>query len=527
MADDIEDFGDFTSAFQLSTSANDANITQSTATDINQVNSTGKMDFFASFPPTSTSTSGEPSLDFATFDAFPNHTSGAGFDDGEGVSNFGQFDVTNLNLAELKIPSPSHDPNVHMVGGVAFDIPPLLDDAFSDPGSPTALPVDQVQLQNDFLTNFAKSEAGREEKERESTEDVHLSFPNSTREQGGLKDKENTNDDSFGDFELSLSLKTDNGLMKTSTELPSTLGLSLPTVSANDSERQEVGQFLNLSGMKTDEDFGEFGGFTATTGTDSKTESSAFTADFSSFELTTPAVKTESEEGKNGPVMEETEGSVSIPPAKSNDFVSFDHFQSSETSNVNQEDSQFGDFGAFSGSSTTNALQGDNEFGSFGDFQTMAASTTARPESITVTSAQKVPTADEFGAFADSTIQGSDGGFGDFQAQTSSTASSLPAQQLLSTDDFGAFADSMSTGNNSFGDFQAPTNSETATTQFSSTTQVAVPPVDDFGAFADSSNKDDEFGGFSSTSTSGTFPTPTSTQDTARHKVSIYYSSVV
>ena len=248
MADDFDDFGDFTSAFPTTGGINDANSVQTTTSTGNQANSADKMNFFASFsPPTYicpvSSTSGDAApLDFAPFDAFSNHTSEGIIDGGE-ISSFGQFDVANMDLTELKIPSPT-DPNIHLAGGVAFDIPPILDDDFSNPSSPTA-PPNQVQFQGDlFSADFTKSEANNEKSEN-STTDVHLSFPTSSSQQSSHQaqvDREDARDDSFGEFESSFSLKT---TLKTSTEPPNMATSNLGpfpdnSVPAASSDMQEV-----------------------------------------------------------------------------------------------------------------------------------------------------------------------------------------------------------------------------------------------------------------------------------------------
>ena len=543
MAEDTEDFGDFTSAFPPTTSAKDANSTPSAVTGVSQVNSSGKVDFFASFPPPS-STSGDQPLDLTSFDAFANHATGVCFD-GEDLSGLAHFDIANINLDELKIPSPVHDPNTHLAGGVAFDIPPLPDEDFSDPGSPT-VPSNLVQGQNNlFSTNSAKSESVHNQ--NGNTTGGVTSFPTTVPQPSGQKDKENAMDDSFGDFESSFSLKTDANL-QTSTQPPSNTDInfgvfqesSLPPVSPTESVTQETknnDQLRDLRGdSKPSEDFGEFGGFTTSSGID-KTEPSAF----ANFESTSTAkIESKESDGKKDIAVEESRRNIAgLAPVSDEVFTSFDHFQSSETSTVkSQQNDQFGDFGAFSNSSTANVNGQEDEFGNFGDFQTTTTSTAdAPPQSTNAT--QLVPPLDGFGAFAESVSKDDKefGTFGDFQTTTSSTAagtqSTSATQVVPPLGDFGAFTDTMSKGDEefgTFGDFQTQSSSTSAVSLSTATAPQAVaPPTDDFGAFAGSTSKeDDEFGDFSSTSdstfgnfaSSGSAPTLTTSQESTRHKVS-------
>ena len=525
MADDFDDFGDFTSAFPTTGGINDANSVQTTTSTGNQANSADKMNFFASFsPPTCpvSSTSGDAApLDFAPFDAFSNHTSEGIIDGGE-ISSFGQFDVANMDLTELKIPSPT-DPNIHLAGGVAFDIPPILDDDFSNPSSPTA-PPNQVQFQGDlFSADFTKSEANNENSENLTT-DVHLSFPTSSSQQSSHQaqvDREDAKDDSFGEFESSLSLKT---TLKTSTEPPnmatSNLGPfpdnSVPAASSNMQEVTSTGQVHIVGGdLKSEDEFGEFGDFTQSTGID-KTETPIFTnlgnsldvIGFANFESTVNA--------HNMSKQSDTSNSLSVDelkpdaiPLAGDGFAGFDHFQSSEpTKKISQDNNaQLGDFGVFSSSSSTNAQE--NGFGAFqtqtgsmttaiqGDTQFGAFSTTA--DVLKDATAQED---NQFGDFSSSSVTNAKdndelGSFGAFQAPADYTNA---AQDDTQFGDFGAFASSSTTNakEDDFGNFGAfQTRSDSTAVPSSTANAQSDPPVDDFGAFADSTKKEDDFGDFS------------------------------
>ena len=532
MAEDFDDFGDFASAFSTTSGVNDANsaqITSSSATK--QANSADKVDFLASFPPPISSTSGDTvPLDFTSFDAFSNHTSEGVVAGGE-ISDFGRFDVANMDLSELKIPSPT-DPNIHMAGGVAFDIPPILDDDFSDPTSPTALP-NQVQFQGDlFSADFASQEV------KENHSDINLSFPTSFSGAQQSAAQEDKKDDSFGDFESSDSLKPSTSGLRTAAE-PSNveggnLGLfptnSTPAATGIDSNAHEMtnsGQIHGLGGdLKSSDDFGEFGDFTQSTGVD-KTETSAITnlgnsldaVGFANFESTANESKQRDTSTADDP----------LPHPSGNGFLAgFNHFQSSEpTEGANQDSAQqFGDFGAFSSSSSTATTQQE---GGFGGFQTQSGSSaTAAQDNTTqaaVTDVQGDAQFGDFGAFSSSGTTGAKddaefGNFGGFQAPAAD--STAIAQSDTQFGDFGAFSSSSTTNTkeNDFGNFGSFQTESNSTAVPSST--ASIQQGDDFGAFADSTSKEDDFGDFS-TSDFGNFassePTPNATSNNAILKV--------
>ena len=523
MEEDFDDFGDFASAFPTASGVSDAKTTQATGSSaINQGNSADKVDFFSSFPPPISSTSGDAApLNFASFDAFSNHTAEGVMDGGE-VSDFGQFDVANMDLSELKIPSPT-DPNVHVAGGVAFDIPPILDDDFSNPSSPTALP-DQAPFQGGLVSaDFTEVVANHEVKENHS--DVHLSFPTSDSQWSAQEDRANTKDDSFGEFESSISLKTG---LKTAAE-PSNveggnLGLlpdnsTLPVADSNSRDATNSGQVHSLGGdLKSSDDFGEFGDFTQSTGVD-KTEPSAITnlgnsldvVGFANFESTANA-KSESKQPDTSTADDP------VPPSNNGCLTGLDQFQSSEpTEKVNQDGSQqFGDFGAFSSSSATTVQEPG-----FGNFQTQSGSlpTAAAQDNSgqadefgafsTIDDARKdglasATTGDaqfgDFGAFSSSskTVANDDAEFGSFGGfQTSAAVSTTTAQSDAQLGDFGAFSSSNTTHakEDDFGSFGAFQTESSSTAVLSST--ASTQQGDDFGAFADSTGKDDDFGDFS------------------------------
>ena len=561
MAEDFDDFGDFASAFPTTSGVNDANKAQTTSSSATeQANSADKVDFLASFPPPISSTSGDTvPLDFTSFDAFSNHTSEGAVDGGE-ISGFGRFDVANMDLSELKIPSPT-DPNIHMAGGVAFDIPPILDDDdFSNPTSPTALP-NQVQFQGDlFSADFTSQEV------KENHPDINLSFPTSfssgAQQSSHQAVQEDKKDDSFGDFESPDSLKPSTSGLKTAAE-PSNveggnLGLfptnSTPAATGINSNAREVtnsGQIHGLGGdLKSSDDFGEFGDFTQSTGVD-KIEISAITnlgnssdaVGFANFESTANA-KSESK------LCDTSTADDPVPPSSGNGFLAgFNHFQSSEpTEGANQDSAQqFGDFSAFSSSSNTATTQQE---GGFGAFQTQSGSSTTAAQDDSTQAADfgafstttDALAKDDFVAAAATDLQG-DNQFGDFGAFSSSSAtnangdaefgnfggfqapaadSTTTAQSDTQFGDFGAFSSS-STANTkdddfgNFGDFQTESSSTAVQSSMASIQQG-----DDFGAFADSTSKDDDFGDFF-TSDFGNFassePTPKATSNNTILKV--------
>ena len=528
MADDGEDFGDFTSAFN---DTSDATSTQSAASTANEAKSTGGVDFFASFPPTS----GDQALNFASFDAFSNHAT-AGAMDGEGIPNFDQLDMANMNLAELKIPSPSHT-GVHMAGGVAFDIPPLTDGDFSDPSSPSEL-TNEIKLHSDvFLTNFSKSDD--DGRQNDIPPDVHLST--SLSQQNGqptLDGQEDKKDDSFGDFESSFSLGNDakSNFESTSGTFPEN-SMSTSSIKEKDTTFEQMQNLGNKSNPV--KDLSEFGDHCSSsqkmTNTD-EMESSVFTNLGNSLDLSdnvlgesTAASKRETDNG------EQSQATGPLAHHSGNEFASFDQLKTSESTSMAQEDHQFGDFGAFSTSSATSA-QVNQESGQFGDFGAFSSTADSVREDDQLgdfasfgTTKTQVNEDDtqfgDFGAFsntnnaeenqgdspfgdfssvsntASTTTQNDEfGGFGSFQAQTTSASESLlttaAAHQAPPVDDFGTFSDSMSKVDD-FGNFATSETGNFATSKssdFSAFTDTKGD--DDFGAFADDTSKDDDFGAF-------------------------------
>ena len=533
MANDVEDFGDFASAFPPNGATNGENFTQGTTSGVSQVNTMGNMDFFASLPAPTLSTSGvtDPSLDFASFDAFTKHNTG-GVGLGE-IPDFGQFDVANVNLAELKIPSPTHDSNVHLVGGVAFDIPPIPDDDFSDPGSPTVVN-NRPELQHDpFSINTALPVD-----KNEGSMNVHLSFPSSLAPLGGQQEqdgKENAVDDDFGDFESSLSITKPNNFTESSNVGSNFALFEDNSISASSVAESNAQEATNFGQLHRDDKSGEFGGFTTST-TIAKTESSSIAhlensldvGSFTSFESTS-TTKVESKESESNnelvPEMSQTD-----------DSAGFANFQSSEATKTNEELNQFGDFGVFAGTGTTTAQEDD-----FGDFRTQTGSSAAPLP--TTTAHTKV---DDFGAFADSTGKADE--FGAFASTSSGDAFGAFADGKHSSErfgvftdrkskdsEFGAFAESESKGDNfgaftgddsEFGAFAEGTSKDS---EFGAFTDITSKGVEAFGAFAGSLGKDDEFGEFSSTgeskfgdfSSSVAVPIARTSGDEAKHKVCV------
>ena len=551
MAEDFDDFGDFASAFPTTGGVSDAKTAQTTSSSaINQTNSAEKVDFFASFPPPILSTSGDTTapLNFTSFDAISNHTSQGGVMDRGEIANFSQFDVANMDFSELKIPSPT-DPNIHMAGGVAFDIPPILDDDFSNPSSPTATaaPPSQVQFQADlFSADFTKVVANQNQEVKENDSDIHLSFPTSVSQQTSHQTQEGkgeaAKDDSFGEFESSsVSLKTNSSGLKTTAEPSnvegSNLGLfpdnsTVPIADSNAREATNSGQVHSLGGdwKPSDGDFGEFGDFTQSTGID-KTETlgitnlgnSLDTVGFGNFESAESA-KSESKQPDTS-----TADDPVPPPSSDALFAGFDHFQSSvPKEKVDNQDStqQFGDFDTFSNASATTTQEAG-----FGAFQTLSGSSAsaAQGESTQVANFGTFSTANDtqnndFASAATSGQQG-DAQFGDFGAfssssttnaakdnaefgnfggfQTSTADSTTTAQSDSQFGDFGAFSSS-STANTkeddfgNFGAFQTETGSTAVVASSTSSTQQG----NDFGTFADSTSKDDDFGDFSTSDSS-------------------------
>ena len=565
MAEDFDDFGDFASAFPTTSGVNDATTSQTTSSSaVNQANFADKVDFFASFPLPISSTSGDTApLNFTSFDAFSNHTS-EGIMDGGATTEFGQFDVANMDLTELKIPSPT-DPNIHMAGGVAFDIPPILDDDFSNPSSPTA-PPNQVQFQGDlFSADFTKIVVNQEVKGNHS--DVHLSLTTSGSQQSShqtQKDKGDTKDDSFGEFESSVSLNTSASGLKTAAEPSNTeggnLGLfpdnSVPVTDSNAREATNSGQVQSLGGdLKSSDNFDEFGDFTQSTGID-KTETLAFTnlgnsldaVGFTSFEATANAKS----ESKQPDTSNSSTANDPVPPSTNGFLAGFDNFQSSEpTEKANQGNTQFGDFGAFSSSSTTTtqkagfeafqtqasssatAAQDDStQIGDFAAFSTATGTQNGDPTAATQAGAQF----GDFGAFSSSsTTNAKDdaefGNFGGFQASAADSTTTVQSDTQFG--DFGTFSSSSTatTKEDDFGNFGAFQTESNSTAVQSSTTNTQQ--GDDFGAFADSTSKDDDFGDFSTSDSSfGNFassePAPKAMSNNAMLKVSseIYYDKL-
>lgn len=533
MANDVEDFGDFASACPPNGATTGENFTQGTTSCVSQVNTTSNMDFFASLPAPTLSTSGvtDPSLDFTSFDAFTKHNAG-GVGLGE-ISDFGQFDVANMNLAELKIPSPAHDSNVHLAGGVAFDIPPIPDDDFSDPGSPTVVN-NQAKLQHDLFSINTTLPIDK----NESSVNVHLSFPSLLTPPDGQQEQDgkgNAGDDGFGDFESSLSITKPKNFTESSNVVSNFALFEDNSVSASSVAESKAQEATRFGKPHSDTKSGEF----TTSINVAKTESSSIThlgnsldvGSFTSIESTS-TTKVESKESESNNKL--------VPEiSRTDDFAGFADFQSSEATKTNEENGQLGDFGVFAGIAGTTVAQED-DFGSFGDFQTLTGSSTA-PLPATTTADTKV---DHFGAFADSTGKANEfgafastssgDGFGAFadgkhnggqfgvfvHGNSKDSGVGTFAERESKGDDFGAF-----TGDESeFGAFAEGTSKDS---EFGAFTDVTS--KEEFGAFAGSLGKDDEFGDFSSTgdsnfgdfSSSVTVPIPRTSGDEAKHKVCV------
>ena len=510
MAEDFDDFGDFASALPTTGGVNEENSSQTmTCFGENQVNSASNVEFFASFPPPPTSSDVAP-LDFTAFSMFQNHTP-EDIMDRENVSSFHQIDVANMDLTELKIPSLT-DPGVHIAGGVAFDIPPLLDSDFSDPSSPTE-PSSQVQFESDlFSTKIPEANTNHELNETPAV--VHLPFqtsgPHQTHE--GKKD---TKDDSFGEFESSLSLEMDDNTLKYSSNTePSNLGI-FPnnTVLITGSNVQEAASSELVHGLggdlKSDDDFGEFGGFTQSTNisitetpTSAKLANSLDAVGLGSSESTANDKKESTNSDTITNSTTSTLNTDAIPPPVSDGFACFQSSEQKEK--ANKINAEFGKSDTFSSPATTISAQENG----FETLATGADSTATLTQDDTLSndfgifsagqrdaSAQSDSQFGDFGAFSSSasTNTKDDTGFGNFGAFQTPIADSFSTQDDAQFDEFGTFSSSTTTSRKeeNFGNFGAFQQTQSAAPLSSTNT------ADEFGAFADSNNKDDDFGDFS------------------------------
>lgn len=135
MADSGDDFGDFT-GFSTANGSSSGTSHQASK-DLKPSkwsNASNQEATFAS--PQDQNISGNGTSNFA----FSNITSGTG-----GYANSAQFDMGGINMADIDIPLPSSPlgADIHVAGGVPFDIPPLPDScSFDEDFPPLSLPKD-------------------------------------------------------------------------------------------------------------------------------------------------------------------------------------------------------------------------------------------------------------------------------------------------------------------------------------------------------------------------------------------------
>lgn len=525
MADDFGDFADFSSAYPPTTSTTTSNDTQ------------GKVDggqgltdnFFASFPST-----GEPPTDINFSFGFDGQLEGISSEEG-----FANFDVTNTNIADIHIPTldlpspPGSD--VHLAGGVPFDIPPI-------PLSPS-----EDDATNGFQswpqpnTNGSQMVGHHTDKKPAAPIDSELNLKsaltgggNSTNTSGfGTNDAQSSSahisggaqdDNEFGEFESSLTFTTTKTTANSSdnAHIESTSAGELQLPSSDDASKSKddsFGSFVGDSNSRTQTDktldFGSFESGTALSLDNKvkekkdKSDISQF-ADFGAFEKSTELPSENKAAGsdfgnfeafgntgdKKESVSQKSSEQTKENGASNSDFGNFEAFSNGPKKETNSQLADFGDFSAFEQSSAPSTTEEKSTFGDFEAFSSKTESTTELETRHTGQAGQTTTLDSDFANFESAAPPSSSAGGGsDFSADFSAFQSTSNNTALTASDhfaNFGSFTGQTTTSHSDaeFGDFSGAGGSNNTTTTTSK---------DDFGDF---SAGDDDFGNFSS-STSG------------------------
>ena len=506
MADDFGEFAAFSSAFPSTSTATTSNNTQVSGAKADGTQGVAdKTDnFFTSFP-SGDQPSNNVQFSFDFGEQLEGITSGGGFVN---------FDVTSTNIADIHIPLDLPSPpamDVHMAGGVPFDIPPMplspseestttATTTFSmwpqtiDNGSQSVIQhVDDTQ--SNSFSNVAPTNTTSTVPKFDSetnfegaltVENSHLTVDGlSSATHAGTKVKE---EDEFGNFESSLTFRnskttssTQNASVETNTTGTSGIQLSLSNDPLKKPNDDSFGSFVadSKSRTQTEEDltFGSCG--TVTTLNDSniveeekKTEASQF-ADFRAFQQTSNQTK-QQESGANS------------------DFGNFEAFANS-SGTKEENNSQFAEFGGFSAFKQASVSEPvtKGEKSSSSDFEMSRNKAENSMESQTRHTGQVGKTNGlEFTKFESAPSRwGSD--FATFESTTTTTSSAM-------SDEFGGFSaftgqTTSSHTDTEFGDFSGAKGDNTFTGD------AATKNDDNFGEFNSGSKKDD-FGDFSSSS---------------------------
>lgn len=531
MADDFGDFADFSSAFPTTTNATTSNSAQGSELkgDGSQA-VTDKVDnFFASFP--SGTSSDNVNFSFGFDEQLEGLTSQGGFTN---------FDLTNTNIADIHIPLDLPSPpgvDVHMAGGVPFDIPPIpISPSDEEDTTPTFSKWPQTLengaqsiVQNTSTGNTKNSAvltllpaATTNAASHESTvpvtgvltggnlkpllnvggdmngSDINSTvggLSSSTHVSGGIQDEEE-----FGDFESSLTFsnpKTMESVQNVgidTTAGSSEVQLPLPDDGLK-SKDDSFGSFVADTSQKTQTEghmgFGAFESGTETSLSDTNKkeekqaafETSQF-ADFSAFKQSSEQTQQQSVGNSEFGNFEAFTNSNEMKKGDNSQFADFGNFSTFEQASVpeatEQETSGFGDFEMFS-NRTENSMKSQTR-------------STGQAGESNIASFKSAPSLTS-GVNKDVTTAGGGSEFiTDFTAfhSTNNTSST--------TDDFGNFSafTGQTTASNAdaeFGDFSGAEDSKSNTAG-----NISGGSKDDFGDF--SSN--DDFGDFS-TSAFGNF----------------------
>ena len=475
MADSGDDFGDFTGfSTDFQANSNSSRTSHQASNDLKSnkwTTASNKESTFASFPPpqdqniSGNGTSTQTNFDFS---AASNTTSG-------GFANFSQFDLGGISMADIDIPLPSSPPgaDIHVAGGVPFDIPPLPDScSFDEEFPPLTLPTEEdspVELVGKGLGIHSFSESVPIT--QDSTTSTHPLSGNNVSDitaQGVTVEKYQPVE-CFGDFTSSNSgsdvttqvpfqdsiQKEDNGLKQNSN---SSGDVILPTVDEfpneiegnnwnADFESFETHSPINVKGVSKDE---ELANADSLPDTNTPFDTSKVTdsdiggfAEFSAFE---------SGDGKRGKDDEPSSSSTNgdIPQTEnSSNFANFAAFSSKpDTDNVStesggttlQHDTVHFDFegSAAIDSKQNTVLVNADDFGEFGVFPDV------QPPSQVVPSIQPDTNTDSSVTFSDTLKDSnspnvSEEGFGDFAGGGTGFQGDTFGSKAGVSDDFGDF----------------------------------------------------------------------------------------
>ena len=399
---------------------------------------------------------GMEDFSFPSFPAVPGQDGGQ---DGQDFADFAQFGVggENVHIAggvPFEIPplpvSPDQE-NVHFAGGVPFDIPPL---PFDDVESLNALPQptsgDAMSMLPDLVTTSGLTGVEPRSEVSVAPVDNSLLTKQTLTGNGGI---------------LSLKETTLSGSNEASQSWNADFGMAFPGPETNSSNHGNGTEGKEVSGTKKAGDHNEFGGISDVTGVGAGVTSDA--RDFMGSSGFTGAQSGGDDFGEFGgfsgnQATATTEGIGSFPPLATT--AGFGAFSENPTT-----------VGGPRNSAVDSETKGGDDFGEFGGFA-------SNPEAVKMTGSGEVPNSkgeDDFGEF------------GGFSSNPVTESGKKPMDEF---GEFGGFSSNKvapavesnasgtpNTRGNDFGDFS---------------TNMGLPKDGETKGGAETGNKEDDFGEF-------------------------------